>query len=389
MGHFVRTAVAAQHPFNVDLNTGEDFDYYLRLWEHQRCVKIDKIFFANRRGQQSTGPRSATGEDWRRTVDGLIDNTLKRIGLDRARPEGRRIVNAKSLEYRDFARAHKLATPKTYFILSRVLPYHGEWTVNCYNCAPFVMTSANDDLVVSSIIWTDTFEPTSMSVWLRLASAPGVVLDIGGYTGVYALVAASRNRENAIFCFEPLACNHRRIAANFALNDLPRLTLVPVAVGESDGEVTLNVFADGDFLTSGSSLVNEGKQASKRCDMVQCVAVDSFVKERGLSRISLVKIDVEGAELNVLHGMQGVIERDHPDILIEVLSDKVGASLTEFLGGHGYRFFEIHEGTDAVRPVDRLTGAGDLENLNRLVTTKSAEQLSADFGIKVEPRTTT
>jgi len=68
MGHFVRTAVAAATPFDETLDTGEDFDYYLRVWLRSRCTKIPHPLFINRRGQHSTGPRSATGVDWRKNV---------------------------------------------------------------------------------------------------------------------------------------------------------------------------------------------------------------------------------------------------------------------------------------------------------------------------------
>jgi len=73
MGHFVRTEVAAKYPFNEQMDTGEDFDYYLRVWENERCIKLDTALFANRRGRHSSGPRSATGQDWTVTVNRLLE----------------------------------------------------------------------------------------------------------------------------------------------------------------------------------------------------------------------------------------------------------------------------------------------------------------------------
>lgn len=73
MGHFVRTEVARKTPFHEGMDTGEDFHYYLRLWQNYRCIKIDEPFFANRRGLHSTGPRSATGRQWMQVVHALID----------------------------------------------------------------------------------------------------------------------------------------------------------------------------------------------------------------------------------------------------------------------------------------------------------------------------
>ena len=72
MGHFVRTGVAASTPFDTAFDCGEDFDYYLRLWERFRCRKIATPLFLNRRGLHSTGPRSATGRQWSEAVRSVI-----------------------------------------------------------------------------------------------------------------------------------------------------------------------------------------------------------------------------------------------------------------------------------------------------------------------------
>jgi len=72
MGHFVKTAIALENPFNEDMDAGEDFDYYVRLWKDYDCEKINQVFFVNRRGLHSQGPRSANGGIWRRNVEMII-----------------------------------------------------------------------------------------------------------------------------------------------------------------------------------------------------------------------------------------------------------------------------------------------------------------------------
>lgn len=79
MGHFVRTEVAAKYPFNEQLDAGEDFDYYLRVWERERCIKLDAALFANRRGLHSSGPRSATGRDWTFTVNHMLQQKRQQM----------------------------------------------------------------------------------------------------------------------------------------------------------------------------------------------------------------------------------------------------------------------------------------------------------------------
>jgi hypothetical protein len=79
IGAFVRAGVAAGIGFDTAMDTGEDYRFYCALWAGHRCAKRPEIFFLNRRGAHSTGPRSATGADWRRLA--------QEIGLDAARPD--------------------------------------------------------------------------------------------------------------------------------------------------------------------------------------------------------------------------------------------------------------------------------------------------------------
>jgi glycosyltransferase involved in cell wall biosynthesis len=69
MGHFVRTKVARKHPFDVGMNAGEDFKYYLEIWKKHRCLKCESAFFINVEGNHSSGPRSADSLQWRFAVD--------------------------------------------------------------------------------------------------------------------------------------------------------------------------------------------------------------------------------------------------------------------------------------------------------------------------------
>ena len=64
MGHFVKTEVARELPFDTEMDCAEDFDYYLRVWKNHKCAKVEDVFFVNIRGNHSTGPRSSGPRDW-------------------------------------------------------------------------------------------------------------------------------------------------------------------------------------------------------------------------------------------------------------------------------------------------------------------------------------
>lgn len=74
MGHFVKTSVAKSIMFDESMDCGEDFKYYLKLWRHNYCIKVEECLFLNRKGVHSQGERSATGKEWVEVVSKLIND---------------------------------------------------------------------------------------------------------------------------------------------------------------------------------------------------------------------------------------------------------------------------------------------------------------------------
>lgn len=376
MGHFVRTEVASENPFNESMNMGEDFDYYLRIWSNFRCVKIMEPLFVNRRGFHSIGPRSADGRQWRIAVEERIEEYKKKYGMDTMNTDSIQIINNKSLEFIEFAKSLKIADHNSYFQLSRSLPYYGYYTVTCYECPHFVMFSNNDDLVVNSIMWTGSYEPMSLSIWARLTNNANLILDIGAYTGIYGYVAASRNRQSKIICFEPLDLNFSRIWGNIIFNSFSNINVMPWAVSDKEAEVDLNIYSVGNFLTSGSSTKHEANKHPVLRKKVQSISIDTLVKLNSIQKIDLVKIDVEGSVKEVLEGMIKTMDRCKPDFIIEVLQDiELANYLTKFFQRYGYNFFEIREDNSNIRQTNVVTSGTSLLDLNRLLTPKSGQEL--------------
>ena len=357
MGHFVRRRVALNYPFNEALDCGEDFDYYLRVWRDNNCIKIPHTLFVNRRGNHSTGPRSATGRQWSEAVS-LIQAQWKHPNKD--------IQTKTNLEIKDDLKKKNIITKENYFSLARNYPTYGNIQVDCFNGENFTMRNNNDDSVVSSIVWLDGFEDTSIYIWSALSRNAQVILDVGSYTGLYSLVAGANNDSADITAFEPLSDNYTRLTENIELNKFKVRTL-NMALSDSTGTAKFNVFSEPGFLTSGGSLLKSHQV--KRSEEVELSTIDTLISEGVFNSPDLIKIDVEGAELNVLKGMQAVFEQGHrPDFLIEVLDEQTG--LTDFFDGMGYKFYQILESDKKIIRKKSLTGSGDLNSLNNLITIK-------------------
>ncbi len=269
------------------------------------------------------------------------------------------------------------------FDLSKEYPYFGYVDVNVGNLQPFCMFSNNDCSVAQRFFWcgSDAYERHSLLIWSALASKSSITIDIGAYTGIYSISAALANPKSKVFAFEALDRVYFRLLLNKQVNKLGNLQLFNKAVANEDKLVTLNVFSGESVLVTASSLF-EKKLRRPIIDKKTITAISLDSQFQGVSgRISLVKIDAEGAEHLVLSGMEGIITRDYPDMLIEILSDAQLELITRFFDSRVYNYFQINDDLRELKQIKSLQVATDMSTLNTLITTKTIEELSLFVGL--------
>lgn len=376
IGHFVKTPIAHKVLFDETLDTGEDMAYYLSVWKSYQAVKIRPSFFINRRGMHAIGPHSASGKQWNDTVSDLINDARVKHDIDLTRQVLQKRMTEKSLEVVGYIRGLRVGNHQNYFTLSRQFPVFDSVTVNEPNLPKLELINHNDDLVACSYLWTGHFEPTSLSLWIKLAEQANNIVDIGAYTGLYGLAAASLDSNKTVVCFEPKLENFNRINENIQHNHLTNVTCFPLAIADQVGQQELYSFAQPNFLTSGSSLISN-KGPIINSIKVESMTLDLLIDNNQIPIPELIKIDVEGAELAVIIGMNQLLQSHQPDLLIEILDDSNVESISEILVPLGYEFYAIGEETGQMQKLPKLTKGTGLQDLNRFVTCKSEALLQS------------
>jgi FkbM family methyltransferase len=147
----------------------------------------------------------------------------------------------------------------------------------------------------------------------RVTVEPGdVVLDVGGCWGDTALYFASLvGPSGKVYTFEFDPESLEILRANLALNPelADRIEVVEKALWHRSGE-TLEIVQAGRCTS-----VIEGDDGANTA-RVQTITLDDFVEQTGVDRVSFVKMDVEGAECNVLQGARGSLARFAPKLAI-------------------------------------------------------------------------
>jgi FkbM family methyltransferase len=232
-------------------------------------------------------------------------------------------------------------------------PVRGDVTVALDGFPPFQMFSDNDDTVVKELYWTGFrgWERTSLHIWCQLAmsSPPGTILDVGSYTGIYALIAGAANAAHRIVALDIQPRCLSRLERNLALNGLGNVTTVHAACVDAPGTVPYFYYEDADVLSSIASV--EPKAVNDLSAEAPGITIDGLLAGGAqANRVSLVKIDVEGAEDKTLRGARETLARDRPDVLIEI-NDHAKVAAVRKLFPRGYRCYSIDEDLPRVRQV--------------------------------------
>src|SRR5262245_2091087 len=168
-------------------------------------------------------------------------------------------------------------------------------------------------------IYLGVFERSTSAALARLATPEAVVLDIGANVGAHALPLAMRlGHRGRVIAIEPADSAVERFLRNLNLNPdvAPRVTLVHRALG-APGEVPADAYYASWPLkrAPASHPVHQGMPERSTAGRT---TLDRLVEEMGIPRVDLIKLDVDGHELPILHGATSTLTRDHPTVVFEL-----------------------------------------------------------------------
>lgn len=196
----------------------------------------------------------------------------------------------------------------------------------------FYVHNSARDFISYSIVKRGYWERFTTYLSIELLKArPGGFIDIGGNVGWYSVVVGKAAGPGCpVHVFEPEPANFRILQQNITANGLTHVTAENMAL--SDRETTLSLFQATENL--GDHRLWEDAGENRARVTVRAMPLDGYFGDT-IPDVSLVKIDVQGAELDVLRGMRRVLDAnaEHFVMLIEYWPDgmlKYSGSLDEF-----------------------------------------------------------
>jgi FkbM family methyltransferase len=179
---------------------------------------------------------------------------------------------------------------------------------------------------------------------------PGqVILDVGTNIGETLLNFAKLTGEKGfVYGFEPDNTNYANVQKNIKLNTFRNVHVFNNAV--SDKVETVKLFIVEPHNRGMNRILDEKKHSGSDYTVMQTTTIDTIVRENNITKVDLVKIDIEGYEMHALRGGIETWKKFHPAFFIEVGYTRLldnGTSpneLVKFLEDLGYECF--HSETD-------------------------------------------
>lgn len=158
------------------------------------------------------------------------------------------------------------------------------------------------------------WEVATRGSWQGLTRRDQLVIDVGAYTGIYSIASVLMGCK--VLALEPHAGNYRRLVANAAINSV-MIDAHQIAASDKDDMRMLRSKKPHDRLSDTASIVREVLKPGEYGEPVLTKRIDQLLDPN--ERVCLIKLDIEGHEVEALLGAQETIKRHQPNIIVEAL----------------------------------------------------------------------
>lgn len=222
--------------------------------------------------------------------------------------------------------------------------------------------------VPSDMAWCftqNTFYERNVIYWLEKVLAKRrdhVFYDVGGNIGFYTVLTAQQ--ASHVYAFEPVKNTFKTLSRNVRNNRFANVEVFQVGLSDEKCVRNIHVYSSsGNNSLYRREIPPEHSLKWLRTEQIQLERADDFVEERRLFLPTIIKVDVEGAELPVLLGARQLIARARPVLIVELSENTfrdAGYGCTDLLDElrhHDYLIFGLAENVEdlTLHPVGSRT----------------------------------
>lgn len=173
-----------------------------------------------------------------------------------------------------------------------------------------------DDFIQQQIFLLGYYDKPGI-LFLKKNLRPGeVFVDIGANIGAYTLIAAKLvTQSGKVFAFEPAKYVYDQLQNNILLNAFENIQVEKLALFNKNTVLSLKISSSANL---GMSSIHNHDEETGEIEMVPAITGDDFFMQINTTKIDLIKLDIEGAELFALQGLRQTIQKFRPLIVTEL-----------------------------------------------------------------------
>lgn len=235
---------------------------------------------------------------------------------------------------------HALRKKPVFRAISRHFDPIIPWRLSLLPRRIYLRLLSHASLILDSSTQEASVHETFLALLRELPSG-GVFWDVGANVGCFSWYCASSRPDFEIVSFEPDAKNIKCLYRTSRAWNLPKHTIMPCAVAETTGRAVFLI----DEVSGTTGTLEEFTEtfnqfhygASSQQIEIDTISLDDFLDKRR-NPPSIIKIDVEGAELRVLLGASKLLDQHRPTLFFETFRHR--AELITLLEKFGYHFYD-------------------------------------------------
>ena len=206
------------------------------------------------------------------------------------------------------------------------------------------------DHIQRQIYFLGHYEARITDLLSRLLIPGSTFIDVGANVGYHTIVSGLLvGPTGSVHSFEPVPKIFAALETNVALNNLPHVYLNQAAVYSTDGDLEIYLPGEGNSGL-GSMVRRPHPYHSGSALLTSAVSLDSYVLTMGIERIRVIKLDIEGAEIFAMRGMESILSSSNaPDLICEADTELLSGAghssedLVQFMERFGYQVGNIDD----------------------------------------------
>lgn len=209
-----------------------------------------------------------------------------------------------------------------------------------------------DKGIERKLYMTGSYEKGLLRILEKILKPGDIVVDAGANIGLISIFCAIKVGHNGlVLSFEPHPETYPILQKNIAINGISQIEAYNKALGSVSG--TAKIYSNLQINRGAASIV-EFQQDSPSFD-IEVLSLDEVLKQRKISQVDLLKIDVEGFEMEVLKGASKILSEENGPILVVECSntrtnfDYSMEALFDFLNQqHNYQIYKLSHSKEKI-----------------------------------------